>query len=216
MRYDIGNDVLTSSLQGNCQSFNTTCNATFQWYNKFWNQKTDFTLISENPMPWTKATNFASKNFKTAIMTTSISPEKTLNLIKGQSEPILLHLIPPHLPFIYGEGKVLCDKLKQKHQNIYLAIQTWGRQKGFKKLKIYYKEQIEQTVKILKANCEIFVNKRVLITSDHGELLGWNNYQYDHPHAATGKKAEILQNVPWFEWNIEAELIQKRLQELGY
>lgn len=212
MRYDIGSKVIKqSNLVGELEKVNTNCSTTGEWYKKYWNSSTDRQLISENPMPFHKASGHAARNFKEATKSfgatwLEVNPQKTINLYK--TSPVLIHLLPPHLPFIFGKGAKICKTAKAI--NIYKLVGDWGAKNGYNKLKEYYREQIVNMVDLLYNNLHLFVGQSVLLTSDHGELLG---NPYDHP---AGRKDPELTEVPYFIINVEDTLINRRLIALGY
>lgn len=115
-------------------------------------------------------------------------PEPTLEaaekaLILQPRSRLLIHLVPPHLPFMGEKGnaflrehyKIPDGKPLGTHPNIYHDIQTYATKKGaWREIQEYYKENIEVGMNaILEASW--LEGKKVIVTSDHGELIGEKN-----------------------------------------
>ena len=216
-RYDVFSDVIKNTgLKGDLKKYNTGTSTTFEWYKRYWNKPNDFHLVSDNPQPFHKNSGLAYKNFKSANMSftsswLNVEPEKTIQM-GSKFDKVLIHLLPPHLPFVFGEGGKFCRQFTSK--NIYWQVQEWGRRNGFEKIRLYYKEQVVGILKLIEDNLHLF-SGRILITADHGELLGEQNH-YDHPPNAGEWQKPFLYEVPFFEVNVTETLIQKRLEMLGY
>lgn len=206
---------------------NTGCSTTFQWYKKYWQQKTDYHLISENPQPWHKNSNKAHQNFKTSYPAFAnnwlkVDPLKTLQYfakVKQPNEKYLIHFLPPHLPFVFGAGAKLMQKLNYNALNVYEAVQAWGQQgNNHLLLKQYYQQQIDGMLQLLWDNLEMFSDyETMVITSDHAEIVaGFAEKMYAHPPKPNAEQAKLLHSVPYFEVNVFDNLLEKHLQRLGY
>jgi len=216
-RYDYFEKVLPeTNLKGELTKFNTGTSTTSEWYIKFWSEPTDFTLISGNPVPFHKNSKFAHKNFQKSEMSfvdswQTVNPEKTIKMAVPHHKA-LIHLLPPHLPYVFGQGGKFMENLKGG--NVYHKVQTWGQKNGFEKLREYYQEQVLGVLKLIETNLHLF-NGKILITADHGELLGEQS-QYDHPPNAGEWQEPYLYEVPFFEVNRDETLLDMRLSMLGY
>jgi len=83
---------------------------------------------------------------------------------------------------------------------IYEALDKYGREGGWVELRGYYEESLEEVLRMLKRRREVFKGK-VVVTSDHGELIGEHGCYY---HGAEGSKYPVtaeLHEVPWFIWH---------------
>lgn len=141
MRWDIGSKAINASnLVGDLTKVNTGVTCTKNWYKKYLPVLKNRHVISENPVPlWLKITDqFASFTKAFGKNWLDINPTETLQNF-GQT-PALIHLLPPHAPFVYGDGVKLC---KAATGNIYRVLQDWGQQGNFKLLRQYYREQID-------------------------------------------------------------------------
>lgn len=227
MRWDIGSKTLQDKFEGDLYKVNTSVSTTFDWYKKYWSESTDVVLVSENPQPWHKNSNKAAQNFKGAYMSfgsnwLEVNPEKTLDLFfelykQKPDDKYLVHLLPPHLPFYHGKGAELMSQLNLTGLTIYKAVQAWGKKNGFEKLQQYYTEQINAVSDLLLSKLHLLpVETKIVVSSDHGELIGFDGWQYDHPPNPNEAQAELLHNVPWFEIDLTETLVKTRLQAIGY
>lgn len=223
-RYDYFHEVyMEAGITGHLKKVNTGVSTTAQWYNKYWSEKTEFCLISQNPMPWHRNTNQAAYNFRMHKMAfgetwMDINIEKTLKTlaaIYGVDRDWVIHLLPPHLPFISPDAYTLTKSLRNKGKNIYWETQKWGQENGFDLLTDYYKKSIVCALEIIRDNLHIFTDKPLIITSDHGELIGEDNY-YDHITNPSDRLKPFLYEVPWFEVDVEDTLLEGRMEMLGY
>lgn len=225
MRWAEGSAILPNYFEGALEKIDTQVSTTAAWYKKYWGIPNDVNLISSNPQPWHKNSGYIYKNFKTAHIGFTnnwlkVNPKATLDLFVGLYEPAekyLVHLMPPHLPYVFGKGAKFISGLQYNQKNIYATIQDWGLANGFDPLKGYYQEQIVGIANLLLAYLpNIPTDKKVVISSDHGELIGFNGVQYDHPPTPTPEQSVLLHNVPWLEVNLLDTLIEQRLKLLGY
>jgi len=133
---------------------------------------------------------------------------------KEQGHRYVIHLIPPHLPFLGEKGSALFARLKlapHNHGGIYRAIRNYGRRGNWKELRECYKENIIVALQSLQDYAELFSNGRLVISADHGELIGEPMFDRKgmYWHKISGSTweeknsiREMLQTVPWFETEI--------------
>ena len=98
-----------------------------------------------------------------------------LSAYKVQGLRYVIHLIPPHLPFIGVKGQALFAHLKLDshiHGGIYRAIRNYGKKGHWDELKECYKESLVATLHCLARYVESLSDGRLVISSDHGELIG--------------------------------------------
>lgn len=204
-RYDLFKEVIDEyNLEGNLQLIDSGASDTEKWYLEHWSEKNDVVLVTSNPRPLICKDSFY-KVVK-AWEGNEINPVTTLKYLENEKVPNkrhLIHFIPPHLSYIGPKGRAFLKKIKAIDnrrmpifRNIYNAIQDYGRKNGWDELKVYYKESIKTILDIILRREYLFDGK-VIITSDHGELIGENgNYNHDWDRDKTG----VLRKVPWFEW----------------
>ena len=231
------------SLPGPLTKVNTGEINTSFWYRRHWSHEdTDATLITANPWTF-KASNKADERFARAIWADPegeevkgreaimsritplfahsggfgvFHPKVALECFAEYKEPGLryvIHLIPPHLPFIGERGKELFSKLKidqRQHGGVYRAIRNYGRKGNWEELRACYKESVVATLQAIHPYSDLFSDGRLVITSDHGELIGEpffdDNGMYWHKVAGISwgvrnSIREMLQEVPW--WSTE-------------
>jgi len=223
-RFDYGEPIFKQLLVGAVKKVDTGCSTTAQWYLKHWGDKTNRVLVSENPMPWHATTKHAHRNFIAAHMVSGrtwmdIDPRKTMDKFKSIYKPdekYLIHLLPPHLPLPYPPAaKELMDTLRKQGKNIYRQAQSWGQTHGFERFVDYYKEAIEATLEIVIEYLDFFADRTVVVTADHGELIGEANY-YDHISDPNDELKPYLHEVPYVEVDINETILNSRLKMLGY
>ena len=199
----------------------------------------DVHLISANPVPFSEWAWNAWRNFESAIWAdpagqavkeqpelaaiiaekcqpplsyTLFAPIIALRIFQAVKQPgerYLIHLMPPHLPFLGSRGRALFKRLGlkvDKSRNIYKAIQSYGREGNWDEVRACYKENIEYALSHLATFWHLFADGKTVITSDHAEITGEASAVdgkgvYHHSHAI--KKFpdlhEIQRIVPWFE-----------------
>lgn len=94
---------------------------------------------------------------------------------KTQGLRYVIHLIPPHLPFIGEKGQALFKKLKLHshiHGGVYRHVRNYGRKGNWDELRSCYKESITATLRCLSNYVRLLGDGRLVISSDHGELIG--------------------------------------------
>jgi len=191
---------------------------TSSWYRKHWAQSNDITLVCGNPMVWRISAN---KNFDHAIACWRGSqfpvPENILRVATDSVEHarnnrVIVHLVTPHLPFVTKDGIGFMNELGNSSGEVgaYNLVTEYGGANGWEYLRELYQDSIllvlHEIVKVLGK-----LPEPVVITADHGELIGENGI-YGHPRSGF----EITRCVPWFVVQSDEKKIEQRLTELGY
>lgn len=226
-RFGAFKDVVENfPFRGQLTSIDSGATCTYEWYNRHWYNPGDVALISASPIPFSTLTDFIHHKFPTSIQAWDgplSSPERTLDYYAEYRKEnplgkVLLHMMPPHLPFIGTEGsKFLAGLVGKKNVSlgVYTQVDKWGKENGFPELYRLYKESLRDVLLLILENMKLFQGKRLAISSDHGELIG-ENMSYDHPANFQGRSRPVLTTVPWFEVDVDATLVQVRLTALGY
>ena len=212
-RYDVFSLAIKShAIDGDLIEANTDSCKTSEWYRCNWNKYNDnIVLITGHPQ--VRRGEF-HKNFHATINVEGATPEwilpdRTFDLtIKAQSDypdkKTMTHLIPPHLPFMGEKGKAFMVEVMGREKwsdqigrringtTLYSLATEYGKKNGWDKLKEYYRENLDYVLNELLS----YLNRLkypVVITSDHGELLG--------EHEVYGHRGgrDILRRVPWFK-----------------
>ena len=216
-RLDIFQEVIQEydQLKGVLHEVDSEATCTPHWYNKHWSHKNKVVLISANPQPWWKGANFAARNFRTNVRAWNEDNDTNrvnstlrylLNYIKKSEGDThyMVHCVPPHLPFLGEKGVELFDSLTQgekvEGQKIYRLIEKYGRETGdWGRVRECYKENLRIALVDIIENMSELKNYRVVITSDHGELIGEDGL-YDHlSNPRTIEQEKILRTVPYYE-----------------
>ena len=208
-RWDVFEQV--NYLPGNLQKVNSGAFNTSTWYKNHWNKDTakNTVLISAQPMAfWIKA----HKVFDNAILVKAddsswMHPRLTIDKaleMDGINQRLLVHLIPPHLPYQGQKGKKFLDRIgaskegeelwdvKFGENNIQKRVENYGRKHDWDELKEYYKENIEFALPEVETYIR-HTTRKVIVTSDHGDLIGEDNL-YGH-----SQYRPLLTEVPWLE-----------------
>lgn len=204
---------------------NTGVNYTQLWYRKYWNDQVPVDLISSNPQPWNgksaHSKGGAEQFFNMAQVAwdddTWVDLEHTIEVYKDKVRDgtrTLLHTMPPHLPWIGEKGIELMSRLdivyddrvknREVGTSIYKIIEKYGREGHWEEVRDCYAESAKRALDIVRDNLGVF-KKPLIITSDHGELMGEVSDKYDHPSQCHDFEAQVLYQVPWvrMEENIE-------------
>lgn len=234
-RYDVFAEVAEERYGVRPLKLDTRCHCTSWWYRKYWKrQKNDAHLISANPVPFHEHMGWnVYKRFKTAVWADFASVQanvaagtflerfradggnvfdpvialKIFAAIKLPSERYVIHLMPPHLPFLGLRGRKLFEYLEldlTEDRHIYKAIQDYGRAGHWDTLRKCYKENIEYALDALERYAHLFRDGRLVITADHAELIGDPSFDEDgiYRHAKYVNVPDLwmtLRTVPWLE-----------------
>lgn len=199
-RYDSFKKV--NFIEGDLIAVDSESTRTTRWYQHNWNEyNDDVILISSHSYP--RSHGFY-KNFykfydfyleRDDYREPKIALEKLIEIQNDYDKHFLVHLLPPHLPYLGKKGSKFMRQLKIPivgRPHVYRHVTKWGRKHGWKKLIGYYKENI------LYALTEINkylpqIKGKVIISSDHGELIGERNI-YNHYN-----KHEKIFEIPWLQ-----------------
>lgn len=209
-RYDVFRlEYKDHGFPGTLQEVNGKYYTTRQWYAHNWDQPNPgVVMISAHPI----IMKFGNRFAKRVIINPEIDIhdddwvhprhtwEQTKKTIKQlPNHQYLIHLIPPHLPFIGKKGKQLQsilgehdrpDRADPSTNNMYKNATKYGNENGWDLLRECYIENLNLCLAEIRKNLE-WLPKPLVLTADHGEIIGEDN-QYGH-----GKKHEVLKRLPW-------------------
>jgi len=109
---------------------------------------------------------------------------------------ILIHCLPPHLPFYGDEGWAWWRRTlgEEVNYNQYFELQRYGKRNGWDELRGFYRESVG---KALREITLFNYPAKTVVTSDHGEFTGENNlWKHSFPDE---DNYETLRNVPYME-----------------
>lgn len=216
-RWDYFAQVTESiSFPGDKEPINSEVSNTLAWYKKYWDQQNDDTvLITAHPVP----EMFKRRFCKTVITACEVDPdyswcypEPTIRVAiremeKMPTKKFLVHLIPPHLPFIAGHGKKWQNECRNRWtkradstKDIYGEATQYGKNYNWETLVRYYKENIMLAIYKIEKYFSDYIYP-VVITSDHGEMIGEhyrkkNGLSCGRRYGHIGNHP-ILKIVPW-------------------
>jgi len=234
-RYDVFAEVARERYGCEPLKLDTRCHCTSWWYRKYWKrQDNDAHLVSANPVPFHEHLGWNSyQRFKSATWADYASvranaaagdilkrfQEQGVNVfdpvialeifqtIKQPSERYILHLMPPHLPFLGSRGRALFERLGlglTEDRNVYKAIQDHGRAGNWGELRECYRENVEYALDALERYGHLFRDGRLVVTADHAELIGDPSFDEEgiYRHAKYVNVPDLwmtLRTVPWME-----------------
>ncbi len=146
---------------------------------------------------------------RTGWLEPSATFDKAVSLADKGIEYLIIHLIPPHLPYVTKEGIYFQSEVaKLPYSASYDNIAKWAGDDNDKwdEIRRQYKIQVEyvfsETLKYIDR-----LQKPLVITADHGELLGeipdssLKDTNIEWPVYGHKYKSEILKMVPWIEFS---------------
>ena len=207
------------------------------WYREYWHgQNNDAHLISASPFPFHKIGWHVHEKFKTAIWAdpagkdVKTRPElaaiwtdiksgggsmfdpalalRIFGIVKQPGERYLIHLMPPHLPYLGERGRALMDRLGidlNRGDRSYPAIQSYGQAGHWDELRACHKENVEYALDALSKYEHLFADGKVVITADHSELIGDLSSDGEAVYGHGGRydlqpdPFVKLRTVPWLE-----------------
>lgn len=200
--------VKETTLTGSLHVVDSDVIHTEEWYYRNWqNPAPDVVLVSGHPKPWQIYLHHSFYRAVACYMLASFpAPGPVLDeAVKAAAicpgKRLLVHLVPPHLPFVGKQGAkwlaqydwgMIDTPLDKGSQQVYTIVRDYGKANGWDDLRAYYAEgllcalgQIERVINDLPAP--------VIITADHGEMIGEDGkYRHSARHPA-------IQTVPWME-----------------
>lgn len=212
-RFDFfGRALEDTDLKGELRAVDSEARETRVWYKRHWSDYyPSITLISSQPVPW--ATDLKKKpkrNFFKAynVDKNLVEMESKKDLwqepqalfeafdnIEIETQKVMLHAVPPHQPFKTKAGRRFLRKLSvPKNEAPEPNISKWARKNSWRKIETLYLEEIKYVLKPIESNISE-LNSPIVITSDHGELIGERG-RYGHPRDENHPLQTI---VPWFE-----------------
>jgi hypothetical protein len=209
-RYDSFESVSKRvGIVGGLQPVNSRVTCTGQWYKKYWGGIKNFpdtVIVSGSLDPFDYGVHL---NFRDHWLADKGGEVKLEYIVEGYREAVngsraLVHFLPPHLPYIGPKGKELQARLgyvqppwyqKKRRRFVSRFIRDYSQTGNhWAELRECYEESLEIVLSFIKENLSIFL-KPVVITSDHGEMMGEGNL---YGHHNRGHK-EIQNTVPWME-----------------
>ena len=145
---------------------------------------------------WRKLNAFS---YKDAVIhsTSEVLHEAQKDAVINKDKKLLIHELPPHLPFCEETGVEFTEK-HMDNMVRYKAIVKYARdnKERWAEIREYYKRSAWMTLKTV-LNCR-WLRERgdLVITADHGEMIGEDNV---YGHFQTHNNNPILRHVPWFE-----------------
>jgi hypothetical protein len=213
-RYDTFEDVVGDvDILGNYMKVDSQAHHTAMWYDKNWPiENKNVNLISGHGILWLKdfriferfanPYGFFGENRKMWIYP-GVNFEKLLEYqTKYPTMRHLVHIIPPHLPFLGKKGRAFMKSLDvinphttEGHGNAkaYDKVTEYGKEHGWHDPKECYRENLKFAMGWIEKFIDRIVGK-VVVTADHGELLGEGDI-YGHVEGFE----DVLRVVPWFE-----------------
>lgn len=182
------------------------------WYEKHWSKfQEDIILITPHARLFN---NGHYKKFYSSVDTSDIknqddwrSPEAAVKVLaeaqrENEGKKFIVHLIPPHLPFLGEHGREWLRSVDLLVNPVYRRVADLcnkGHEPKWSKLKEFYTENLKFALGFVKGILPK-IEGRIVITGDHGELLGENGlYGHGSKIGKIDSLLETLTTVPWFE-----------------
>lgn len=236
-RYDIFKDLVSKFLpKGKLEKKISEGSTTIEWLKKNFNEYYPDTIyVSANPyisdIGDFKASDYFFKvekvwDYGWDENLQTVPPERVTKAAlkssrKHPDKKMIIHYIQPHAPYI-GDKKIVGDKFSLRWNDEDPRIAPWGVIGeaidvgiDLQEIKDAYKENLKLVLK----ECNNIVRElegRIIISADHGELLG-EKFLLGHPGGIYIKE---LVEVPWFTirkpktQNRETEKIRMAIRNL--
>jgi len=214
-RYDFFEENYRDYLDGNLTKVYSPASCTPIWLKRVWTDHYNLTYISGNPLvnsylpayggfdPMIRFSRIIDVwKFGWSSLYHTTPPVAINEAVKMySSDRLVVHYVQPHLPYI-GETKLFFDVLDKEGERRNFNMMSRRTRDDVLKGKItidFLRQAYRDNVRlVLERFAEILpcLSGRVIITSDHGELLGEHKEYLFHPG---GEVHPILREVPWFE-----------------
>lgn len=230
-RYDVFKTV--NSIPGKLTKYQSLGTHTYDVVRRnFENQKLDDVLyLSDNPVTgrvkedgyiniykfidfWNDQPVRNTSGFESATSVVDPKPVIEKSLILHDEYPNkrhILHLLPPHTPHLIKDGEYLSPNSPYRNYDA-VSKDNVSREK----MRAVYRENLDYVLQKIEHIIER-INGKIVITSDHGELLGegftrikkildgrwgtdWERYNWGH---YTDIRVPELVNIPWLEIDSE-------------
>lgn len=176
---------------------------TVEWYTRTWTDidKSDIILVSGSPMAWTEFVEFLNRDFYRSVGSfkrednwtpyglpeaKSVLDDAEMQSLINPHCRIVIHLLPPHLPFIGPKGVAIMDALGGPERfmkgGLYPAIEQYTK-RHHQEVVEAYKESIKYAMDDIM-QCKWL--DKTIVTSDHSEAMN------------PGAYCHVSGTVPWF------------------
>lgn len=216
MRFDVFNEILQEDkISGSLLKVWSTGCETATWMRNMFTEPDykDTVLIGNTPIYWMPYNRYIPTKFSRAVPVyhewkesgDTVTPtEELLDIAEKHSmvnkgKRLLIHDMPPHLPFCEETGKRFLEKLLPPgEKRLYGMVRRYGRRHrdNWAELREYYKRSARQTLHSI-LDCG-WLRRRggLIITADHGEMIGEH---MEYVHELKYREHFVLRFVPWFE-----------------
>lgn len=204
-RYDYF--VRLNTIKGRLIMVRSPGSCTIDWLKAVFTKYYDLTYISANPMVNSKTDVFgfnATKHFKKVIDVwdwgwrddLGTVPPWNVNIavLKHMDKKMIIHYLQPHGPWIGQPRLTLTGFRTPPLADEKIAEMVKKGEISVKTLRKAYEGNLKLVLKYVEQLIKKLPHRRIVITSDHGELLGEEGFL--HP---CGSNHPILREVPWLE-----------------
>jgi len=186
--------------------YTSPASATIPWFKAVFPDEYDYTLYSANPYicskPVERGWNYYPYQHFEGIVDLFLSewstdygcvpPEAVYERCKGLKHRSIIWFLQPHTPYLSLGSNITPDQfVNWKPDMDFMSMKGEKKEMDFDKLKLLYENNLLQTIPFVIKLIDS-LEKPILITSDHGELLGEYG-KFGHP---TRLNVPELRNVP--------------------
>ena len=215
-RYDYFKEL--NWIKGKLSCVRSPAPHTFFWFKATWPKKYDAVYFSANPLinskgiPSPELGNLnAHKHFRRVIDVWksgwneelgTVPPwevNKAVESYYNYDSRKVIHYMQPHGPWIGKPRMSMFYELEAFLRNGFMADAYLTHPKPKKeKMEAAYRGNLKLVLRYVDVLINNFPDKKIIITSDHGELLGEGGY-YLHKFGFPDWLNDYLLNVPWLE-----------------